>query len=219
MRIRLRHKIFGLRLPLTIFLISVITMVGVGYATIYSTLRDNLSEDGESIIVKTESFQFKFPRNWYAYPIWENESVCAINLVSAESDSILGIIYYKRQEYVRTLLKEHGLTDDLSIVLFEINRFYNYLREKSENTTLYIARNGTISVSGYNAAYAIFFIENAFESRGTYYNLTGIFISLTVNGKLFEVVFYTWKDQIWNERYDTFKTRLLSSLVMKHESE
>lgn len=220
MRIRLRYKIFGLRLPLAVFLISVIMLVGVGYIIIYSTLRDNLSEDGESIIVKTEIFQFKFPRNWYAYPLWENESICVINLVNAESDSILGIIYYKRQEYTRNLIKEHNLNDDLSISLFEVNRFYNYLRERrgSENITLYIVGNGTIPVSGYNAAYIIFFIENAFESGGTYYNLTGIFISLTINENLFEVVFYTWKDQIWNERYDTFKTRVLSSLVIRHGS-
>lgn len=221
MIVRLRYKIFGLRLPLAIFLISVIMLVGIGYAIIYSTLKDNLSEDGESIIVETETFQFRFPRNWYAYPIWENESICTINLVNAELDSILGMMCYKSQEYTRALLKEHNLNDNLSISLFEINRFYNYLREKgkSENITLYIVENGTITVSGHNAAYAIFFIKNAFESRGTYYNFTGIFISLATNGNLFEVVFYTWKDQTWNERCNTFKTRVLNSLVIKHENE
>lgn len=221
MRIGLRYKIFGLRPPLAIFLISVIVLTGVGCAIIYSTLRENLSEDGDSIVVKTEIFRFKFPRNWYAYPIWENESVCIVNLVNTESDSILGMIYYKRQEYTRALFKEHNIKDDLSIPLFEINRFYNYLRERGgpENITLYIVENGTIPISGYNAAYAIFFIRNAFESRGTYYNLTGIFISLVINENLFEVVFYTWKDHIWDERYDVFKTKVLSSLVIEHGGE
>jgi hypothetical protein len=213
-----KRKIFGLRPPLAIFIISMLILLLSGYLIIHFTLIKNLSEDGRSIVVKTKTFKFNFPRNWYAYPIYENETLCLIYLVNAESDSILGILHYKSWEQINSLINENNLTDNFSIAIFEVNDFFDTLRKRSQNATLQFIENSTILISGYNASYTIFNIQSAFVINETTYNITGIFISLlmTDNG-LFEIVFYTWKDEFWEDRYKIFKVEILNSLVIKYE--
>jgi len=212
-----KRKIFGLRPPLAIFIISMLVLLLTGYLIIHFALMKNLSEDGRFVVVKTKTFRFNFPRNWYAYPLYENETLCLIYLVNAESDSFLGILHYKSWERINSLINENNLTDNLSIAIFEVNRVFNNFRERSQNATLHFIENSTILISGYNASYTIFNIQSAFVINEATYNITGIFISLlmTDNG-LFEIVFYTWKDEFWEDRYKTFKPEILDSLVIKY---
>jgi hypothetical protein len=212
-----KRKIFGLRPPLAIFIISMLILSLSGYLIIHLTLMKNLSEDGKFITVKTETFRFNFPRNWYAYPLYENETLCLIYLVNAESDSVAIILYYKSWKQIFSLIKGNNLTDNLSIAISEVNRFFIILRERSQNATLHFIENGTILISGYNASYTIFNIQRAFTTNEGTYNITGVFISLLMaNNGLFKIVFYTWKDEFWEDRYKTFKLEMLDSLVIKY---
>ncbi|MEM2587100.1 MAG: hypothetical protein QXV23_02260 [Candidatus Bathyarchaeia archaeon] len=212
---KVKRKIFGLRLPIAIFIILILTFFLTGYLLIYFTLLRNLSEDGECISFETDFFRFKFPRNWYAQPKWENDSLCIINVLTTEYDSFLGLIYYKSWEYAQSIFSGLDLRDGLLITTFEVNRFYGELHKRSQNATLQFLRNGSLEISGYSATYTIFRIENV-AAENLQYNFTGIIIYFLTDRGAVEIVFYTWIDRVWEERYETFKAKILELLVIKH---
>jgi len=212
---RIRRKIFGLRPPLAIFIILVIALFSAGYLIIHFSLSRNLSEDGEYILFETDFLKFEFPRNWRARPKWENNSLCIINMLNTEADSFFGLIYYKSWKFAQSVFSEFDLKDGLSIATFEINKFYSKIRERAQNATLQFLENGTLNVSGYDAAYTIFHIENVTVGN-LQYNLTGILVYFLANQGPIEIVFYTWADRIWEERYEVFRSKILESLVIKH---
>jgi hypothetical protein len=221
----MRSKLFGIRLPLAVFLISILAFLAAGYLTIHITLMGNLTEDGNYLNISMRTIKFKLPRSWrtpypYVTPFWENESICAIYLLNAEEDAMTYIIHYKTQESVQGFIRGQNITDEFSVAIFEIERFYEWFLERSQNATLQFVENGTIKVSERQASYSKIQIKNISMSTGENisYNITGIFISSLTERNLLEIIFYTWRDQAWNATYNDFQI-LVNSLVVKYENE
>lgn len=221
----MRSKLFRIRLPLAVFLILILAFLAAGYLTIHVTLMGKLTEDGNYLHVDMETIEFKLPKSWrtpypYVLPFWENETICAIYLLNAEEDAMTYIIYYKTQESVQGFIGEQNITDEFSVAIFEIERFYGWFLGKSPNATLQFVENGTIKVSERQASYSKIQIRNISMTmeENVPYNITGIFISSLTERNLLEIIFYTWRDQAWNATYDDFQI-LVNSMVVKHESE
>ncbi|MEM1543524.1 MAG: hypothetical protein QXX24_00030 [Candidatus Bathyarchaeia archaeon] len=212
---RIRRKIFGLHPPLTIFIILVVAFPLAGYLIIHSTLSRNLSEDGEHILFETDFLRLKFPRNWYVRPKWENESLYIINLFNTELDSFFGLVHYKSLGFAQSVFQGLDLRNGLLMATFAVNSFYDRIRKEAQNATLQFLENGTLKVSGYDATYIIFRMENV-TVRGSQYNVIGIVVYFLADQGLVEIIFYTWMEGVWEERYEVFRSEMLESLVIKH---
>ncbi len=190
---------------------------------IYLALTKNLTQDGNYIQVKKEFLEFKFPRNWitpypYFSPIWENETYYIVYLVNPDLNSALYIVCYKNQNSAHNLLSKRNLTDEISVINFEVKRFHEWFTQGNENATLSSIENGSVEISRHTASYSIVRIEKAFERDNVFYNVTGVFVVCLMPERLLEVIFYTWEDKTWDKAYGDFQT-ILNSMVIKDGSE
>ncbi len=214
-------KLFGMRLPLAIFVLSVLIFLAVGSSMIYSTLTSNLVENGNWLHIKTDVCELNFPRGWYmdkGSVGEENKTIYIINLFSDDFQTITHLEFYS-EGATQDFMRENNLTDISSIPDFEAQRIYNWLLSQSENATLYLIGEKSELLNfvknwgekhGYEIYYLLIDIKNAYKESNIYYNTTGLFISLMMDHRLFKIIFYG-EENSWEKNQDNFK-RILSSI-------
>jgi len=218
-------KLFGMRLPLAIFVLSVLIFISVGSSVIYSTLVNNLVEDGNWLHIKTDVCELIFPRGWYmsrGSSGEENNTIYIINLFSEDFETMMHLRFYSK-EATRDFMKENNLTDISAIPNFEAQLLYNWSLTHSENATLYFVKEKPESVyfignwsreRGYETHYLLINIKKAYERNNVYYNTTGLFISMMIDQRLFEIIFYG-EEQSWERNQDKFEIILDSMKIFK----
>jgi len=215
-------KLFGMRLPLAIFVLSVLVFLSVGSSIIYSTLINNLVEDGNWLHIKTDICELNFPKQWYLDKGSSgegNKTIYIINLFSDDLQTIVHLKFYGKAA-TQDFMKENNLTDVSLVPNFEAQRIYNWSLSQSGNATLHFVEEKPELLSfitewarnrGYNVHYLLINIKNAYEVRNVYYNTTGLFISLMIDHqRLLEIIFYG-EENSWEKNQDNFK-KVLSSI-------
>ena len=225
-------KLFGIRLPLAIFVLSVLVFLSVGSLMIYSALISNLVDDGNWLHIKTDVCELNFPKQWCLFKWSEgegNKTIYAIVLfddVPYLSQTFVHLRFYDKAA-TRDFMKENNLTDISLVPNFEAQRTYNLSLSRSENATLHFVEEETELLSfitewarnrSYNIHYLLIDIKNAYEVRNVYYNTTGLFISLMINDQeLIEIIFYG-EENSWKKNQDSFKG-VLSSIKISEISD
>jgi hypothetical protein len=185
-----------------------------GYAIIYSILTSHLVR-GEYLRLENKFFELEFPKSWFAVK-WESINETSGNIYSAffahPDPDLEAVIIFRvfDEKATRTYMRENGLKDAFSAVIFEVKRFYDWTLQSSANATLHFEKNGTVIVSSCEADYALFSIKNGLRKEDVFLNATGIFVSWISQQRIIQVMFYG-EENDWKQTYDSF-TDILNSI-------
>jgi hypothetical protein len=219
----MRAKIFGLRLPLAMFILLILSFVIVGSSIIYWTLVCNLVDDGNWLHIKTDACELKFPKKWYMEKgSVENGTAYIVNIFSEDFKTVVHLKFYSRvgtQEFMR----KNNLSDASLVPSFNAQRLYNWSLGISENATLHFIEGESNITSfieewgekrGCDIHYLFISIRDAYKKQDTFYNTTGLLISLIIDQRLIEIIFYG-EEHSWEENQEYFKLILNSIEVLK----
>jgi len=198
----MRPYLFRLRLPLAIFIILVLASFAAGYALINYTITINTSRiRGDYFYLKTQSLEVDFPKDWYAAK-WDDVNQSGAIYITLFSPYNLPVVVFFRifnEEATATFLSENLLTDAFSVVVFEVNRIYEWCRiNNNPDATLSFIENVTVSVSNYEANYSKIIIYKGFKQDVIIGNISGIFIAQLRQQKLVQIAFYG-REEEWNQ--------------------
>jgi len=223
-------KLFGIRLPLAIFVLSVLVFLSVGSLMIYSALISNLVDDGNWLHIKTDVCELNFPKHWYLARVGGREGNKTIYIIYLLgyllSDDLVSVnlVFYNKAA-TQDFMKENNLTDVSTVPYFEAQQMYNRILSENENATLHFIEEKSELLGfitewarnrGYNAYSLLVNIKNAYEVKDVYYNVTGLFISLMIDHqRLLEIIFYG-EENSWEKNQGNFE-KVLSSIKIISE--
>ncbi|MEM1581832.1 MAG: hypothetical protein QXK89_04895 [Candidatus Bathyarchaeia archaeon] len=220
----MRARIFRLRLPLAIFILLILSFLIAGSLMMHITLMSNSVNDGNWFLIKTESCELKFPKKWYVEKgsSDENGTVYIINLFSEDFKTIMHLKFYSKAATLNFMGK-NNLTSVSLVPSFEVQRIYNWSLKLNENATLYYIKEKLeitnfiekwAETRNYEAYYSLINIKDAYKSQDTFYNTTGLFVSLVISERLIEIIFYG-EEVSWGVNQEYFKIVLDSMKIMK----
>jgi len=221
------YKILGLRLPLAIFIFSLLSLITSGTVIIHLTLTSNLVEDGNWLYIATDYCKIKFPKSWYMDKgeVNENGSVYVINILSEDFQTITHVKFFSRKATLN-FMRENNLSNFSSVPLFEAQRVYEWILRNSENATLsYIEGETELSTfledwvkkNADEAYYLAIRIGNAYKKGEFFYNVSGLFISLAIKQNLIEIIYYG-EEKSWTMNWENFR-KILSSIEITYVKE
>ena len=179
-----------MRLPLAIFLIINLVLLGVCLAIISSTYAAHIR--GDNFRLETNYLYVDFPKNWYVAP-WENKSITgtisSILLVPPDYRGSMFFMVYD-EKASKVYLKENNVTDAASLTIVEVKRLHNWILDKNISAPLHFIENGTRTLFGREAAYSTFMVEGGYiNEEGQPQNWTWTFMSI-IDGIIYQVAYH-----------------------------
>lgn len=213
-------RLFGMRLPLAIFILTILSFTITGTTIIHLTLINNMTDENW-LRLKTEFIKLNFPKTWYVEKgsVDRNGKIFMISLFSEDFRAIVHFAFYS-EAATQNFIKSNNITHVSLIPRFDVQEIYNWTRsQRSANATLHIVEirpdllefiENWAKNHGYEIHYLMINIENAFVMDNTLYNTTGLFISSLINQRLIKIIFYG-EENSWNKNQENFK-KILNSL-------
>ncbi len=204
----MREKLFGLRLPLAIFILIILILNMASAAIFYSVFTAHVY--GEYFNMETSHFSLYFPRNWIAasgrYELdYGTRNIVWIAPIDKLAFITLAIMDKKSTE---SYMEKNNLTDAYSIMKYEIGRIYDSILKRNKNATLRFIGNGTIKAAGYSLNYISFIIINGYiDNEGKHYNWTWMFMTSIINGELLQIIYHAIGDD-YKPTYPIFQSIL-----------
>lgn len=199
----MRKHLFILQLPLTIFILLILASCIVSYVIIYSTLTSHISPfRGDYLRLKNKYLEIDFPKGFYAAE-WENQNSSSGNIYTlsfspVDLRAIIFFIIYD-EKATQTFMNENHLSDAFSVCIFEAKKMYDRSLGYNINASLFFVENSTMKISNLEANYTKITIKDGSKmENGTLSDITGLFISVINQRKLFMITFYG-QEKDWNQ--------------------
>jgi len=207
-----------LRLPLIIYLASVLCSCLVCYALVYSLVGAHQSGNHPDYLrLETEHLEMEFPRKWLALQ-WgksnESGSFCGVELVELAATNARASFSMLDDSATQYFLTRYGLLNALSVVNFAAQRTFEGILTRSPNATFHSLRNGTTTVSGLGASYTVITIRGVLDEDGVSHNVTGTFIAASYQQGMACFSLYSL-EEAWEESSLTLQTILDSTTIRR----
>jgi len=212
----MRRTIFRIRLPLALFITTILVLCGASYAIFYITFTTHIR--GDYFRLENKHIETVFPRNWLAIPSHETNSNGTIHSLWLAAPYVYArmIIKIYDQNAAKAYLKQNNLTDAFSIIIFETEMVRNTIMQKNENASLVFIKNGTLSIFGLAANFTEFVIKRGLLSEdGEYYDWDWTIISL-IDNKIIQIIFHG-KEADYHQAYHSFQYILNSTKISEEE--
>lgn len=212
-------RMFRARLPLLLFLLTLLSFLIAGSILMHLTLMNNLV-NGDRLRIKTDFFELIFPKDWGADKVESmgKNKIIMINLVSADLEAILHLEFYDENATRDFMQKNNNFINISDTITLKIQELYNWSLIQNENATLFINDKGLMKLYGYEAYYMLVKISNGYRKNNIFYNVTCLFISLLIDNKyLFEIIFYG-EEYSWEKNYKYFEEIINSIRIFNQGS-
>ena len=208
----MRRTLLRMRLPLAVFILAILVLSVASFAVFNSVFAAHV--EGDHFKLETRYVDIDFPRNWYAFP-WEDKNISGtkygILLAPTELRASMFILVYDK-DATKAYVEQNGILDASSLVVFELERLFNWTLEKSENATLHFLKNGTVDVSGYTLTYSTVMMEKGYvDDQGKNYNWTWTFMSY-VSDKILQITYHGVEED-YGKALNSFQVILNSTKV------
>jgi len=210
-----------MRLPLAIFVLTVLAFVMVGSIIMQLTLMSNLV-DANWLCLREKFLKLNFPKSWHAEKgsIDRNGTVYIVNLFSDDYKTILHFEFYS-EEATRSFMENNNLTQVSSVPEFDAREVYSWVSRQNSNATYDVISvdpdlsnfiENWASVRGYKVYCFFIRIRNAYTINNVSHNATGLFLSSMIDQKLIKVIFYG-EESSWSENQEKFRKILNSTEI------
>jgi hypothetical protein len=215
----MKRYLFRLRLPLAIFILSILASYIVSYTIFYSALSSHASPIRDNYLqIKNNYLEIDFPKFLYAV---ENETgnvgsgnIYTLTFYTVDSHAIMVFRFYD-EKATQSFMSENNLSDAFSIVVSQVKKIYDWTRENNVNASLFFVENGTRKVSSLDTNYSIIIVEDGFkDENGALSNIAGIFISGISQQRIFVIMFYGQEDDWKQSSLQEIFQNILNSTIL-----
>ena len=185
----MRQTLLRMRLPLALFVITLLVLCVISAAIFYSVLIAH--SHGNYLRFETDYLEVDVPKDWFIIFGDQKNFSGTVHMIAIYPSNVRAcmIIRIFDENATKGYLEQNKIGNVSSVIIIELERLYGWVLERNENATFFFVENGTMKILNHTAEYSTIVIEGYVDNEGRYYNnCTWTFISF-IDNKLFQVVY------------------------------